>query len=312
MRGVIVRSPKIFRQFFSYVEYDADKSTISTSSTCNSSTRCSATRVRPLPNSARSSASRPRPSTTASSGSSSAASFAATRRNSTPVRLGLHLTAFVSCYTSPDCTYDDFTRRAQRDARNLRGPFGRRRRDASSARSLTRSTQHLDELLARLKASPGMARTRTTIVLSDAVRTRRDQRLRRHERLVREKSSARRAPRHRAGGRDAAGRVADRQHPRGGAQRDAMRGRDRSTSTRHRSSRFATSAKAIRSASPRTSSGTWRERGKQHNPVTGSGGMFVGRVAEIGESLRGQSTCSPATALPRSSRSRSRRSTSRR
>ena len=27
-------------------------------------------------------------------------------------------------------------------------------------------------------------------------------------------------------------------------------------------------------------------RGKQHNPVTGSGGMFIGRVAEIGERLR--------------------------
>ncbi len=31
---------------------------------------------------------------------------------------------------------------------------------------------------------------------------------------------------------------------------------------------------------------TVRERGKQHNPVTGSGGMFVGRVVEIGEALR--------------------------
>lgn len=30
-----------------------------------------------------------------------------------------------------------------------------------------------------------------------------------------------------------------------------------------------------------------RTRGKQHNPVTGSGGMFVGRVLEIGENLRG-------------------------
>jgi L-erythro-3,5-diaminohexanoate dehydrogenase len=30
-----------------------------------------------------------------------------------------------------------------------------------------------------------------------------------------------------------------------------------------------------------------RERGKQHNPVTGSGGMFVGSVVEIGEGLRG-------------------------
>jgi L-erythro-3,5-diaminohexanoate dehydrogenase len=29
-----------------------------------------------------------------------------------------------------------------------------------------------------------------------------------------------------------------------------------------------------------------RERGKQHNPVTSSGGMFVGRVLEIGEELR--------------------------
>ena len=31
---------------------------------------------------------------------------------------------------------------------------------------------------------------------------------------------------------------------------------------------------------------TVRERGKQHNPVTGSGGMFIGRVLEIGEALR--------------------------
>jgi len=30
-----------------------------------------------------------------------------------------------------------------------------------------------------------------------------------------------------------------------------------------------------------------RERGKHHNPVTGSGGMFVGRVAEVGADLRG-------------------------
>jgi L-erythro-3,5-diaminohexanoate dehydrogenase len=30
-----------------------------------------------------------------------------------------------------------------------------------------------------------------------------------------------------------------------------------------------------------------RARGKQHNPVTGSGGMFLGRVLHIGEALRG-------------------------
>lgn len=29
-----------------------------------------------------------------------------------------------------------------------------------------------------------------------------------------------------------------------------------------------------------------RERGKQHNPVTGSGGMFIGRVLKVGERLR--------------------------
>lgn len=33
---------------------------------------------------------------------------------------------------------------------------------------------------------------------------------------------------------------------------------------------------------------TVRERGKQHNPVTGSGGMFIGRVLEVGERLRGR------------------------
>jgi L-erythro-3,5-diaminohexanoate dehydrogenase len=31
---------------------------------------------------------------------------------------------------------------------------------------------------------------------------------------------------------------------------------------------------------------TVRERGKQHNPVTGSGGMFIGRVLKVGEALR--------------------------
>jgi len=31
---------------------------------------------------------------------------------------------------------------------------------------------------------------------------------------------------------------------------------------------------------------TVRERGKQHNPVTGSGGMFIGRVLKVGTALR--------------------------
>jgi L-erythro-3,5-diaminohexanoate dehydrogenase len=33
--------------------------------------------------------------------------------------------------------------------------------------------------------------------------------------------------------------------------------------------------------------GIVRERGKQHNPVTGSGGMFIGTVAEVGKALEG-------------------------
>ncbi|HEY4433143.1 MAG TPA: L-erythro-3,5-diaminohexanoate dehydrogenase, partial [Candidatus Cybelea sp.] len=32
--------------------------------------------------------------------------------------------------------------------------------------------------------------------------------------------------------------------------------------------------------------GIIRERGKQHNPVTGSGGMFIGHVLKVGETLR--------------------------
>ncbi len=38
---------------------------------------------------------------------------------------------------------------------------------------------------------------------------------------------------------------------------------------------------------------TVRERGKQHNPVTGSGGMFIGRVLKIGEQLRAKIDLQP-------------------
>jgi len=80
-------------------------------------------------------------------------------------RLGLHLVAFVSCYTSPDCAYDEFTRRLSEmpeicEVHSVAGE------ETFLCKVVTRSTQHLDELLARLKATPGMARTRTTIVLS--------------------------------------------------------------------------------------------------------------------------------------------------
>jgi L-erythro-3,5-diaminohexanoate dehydrogenase len=38
---------------------------------------------------------------------------------------------------------------------------------------------------------------------------------------------------------------------------------------------------------------TVRERGKQHNPVTGSGGMFIGRVLKVGERLRSRIELQP-------------------
>ncbi|MBV9271797.1 MAG: L-erythro-3,5-diaminohexanoate dehydrogenase, partial [Candidatus Eremiobacteraeota bacterium] len=38
---------------------------------------------------------------------------------------------------------------------------------------------------------------------------------------------------------------------------------------------------------------TVAERGKQHNPVTGSGGMFIGRVLKVGEHLRAQVDIQP-------------------
>jgi len=39
--------------------------------------------------------------------------------------------------------------------------------------------------------------------------------------------------------------------------------------------------------------GIVNERGKQHNPVTGSGGMFIGSIAEVGETLRGKIDLQP-------------------
>jgi L-erythro-3,5-diaminohexanoate dehydrogenase len=42
---------------------------------------------------------------------------------------------------------------------------------------------------------------------------------------------------------------------------------------------------------------TVRQRGKQHNPVTGSGGMLVGRVREVGADYRGPLTVAPGDRL---------------
>ncbi len=80
-------------------------------------------------------------------------------------RLGLELMAFVSCYTTPDAGYDGFTRAvgALPEVSEIHSVAGE---EAFILKVMTRSTAHLDELLSRLKAVPGMARTKTTLVLS--------------------------------------------------------------------------------------------------------------------------------------------------
>jgi Lrp/AsnC family leucine-responsive transcriptional regulator len=80
-------------------------------------------------------------------------------------RLGLELTAFISCFTTPDALYDAFTKTlaAMPEVCEVHSVAGE---ESFVCKAMTRSTQHLDELLTRLKAVPGMARTKTTIVLS--------------------------------------------------------------------------------------------------------------------------------------------------
>lgn len=79
--------------------------------------------------------------------------------------LGLELVAFVSCYTTPDCRYPQFTETLAKmsEVLEVHSVAGE---ETYVLKVMTRSTAHLDELLGRLKAVPGMARTKTTIVLS--------------------------------------------------------------------------------------------------------------------------------------------------
>jgi Lrp/AsnC family transcriptional regulator, leucine-responsive regulatory protein len=80
-------------------------------------------------------------------------------------RLGFELVAFVSAYTTPDVGYDDFTAAiaALPEVAEIHSVAGE---ESFVLKVLTRSTGHLDEFLGRLKAIPGMARSKTTIVLS--------------------------------------------------------------------------------------------------------------------------------------------------
>ena len=79
--------------------------------------------------------------------------------------LGLELVAFISCYTTPTCSYDAFTQTLA-DMPEVLEVHSVAGEESFVLKVMTRSTAHLDELLSRLKAVGGMARTKTTIVLS--------------------------------------------------------------------------------------------------------------------------------------------------
>lgn len=80
-------------------------------------------------------------------------------------RLGLGLTAFISAFTLPEMSYDDFTAAvaALPEVLEVHSVAGD---EAFVLKVVTRSTAHLDDLLSRLKQIHGIARTKTTIVLS--------------------------------------------------------------------------------------------------------------------------------------------------
>jgi Lrp/AsnC family leucine-responsive transcriptional regulator len=83
-------------------------------------------------------------------------------------KLGLALVAFVSCFTTPDsgdCGYDELIASIAKlpEVLEIHSVAGD---ESYILKVVTRSTAHLDELLTRLKATPGIARTRTTVVLS--------------------------------------------------------------------------------------------------------------------------------------------------
>jgi Lrp/AsnC family leucine-responsive transcriptional regulator len=80
-------------------------------------------------------------------------------------RLGLGLVAFVSAFTTADVSYERFheTVSALPEVAEIHSVAGD---ESFVLKVVTRSTAHLDAFLSRLKTIPGIARTRTTIVLS--------------------------------------------------------------------------------------------------------------------------------------------------
>jgi Lrp/AsnC family leucine-responsive transcriptional regulator len=80
-------------------------------------------------------------------------------------KLGLGLTAFVSAYTTADVSYEDFCAdvAALPEVCEVHSVAGE---ESFIVKVVTRSTDHLDEFLSRIKSVRGIARTKTTIVLS--------------------------------------------------------------------------------------------------------------------------------------------------
>jgi Lrp/AsnC family leucine-responsive transcriptional regulator len=80
-------------------------------------------------------------------------------------KIGLGLVSFVSCYTTPESRYEDFVAKcaAFPEVLEIHSVAGD---ESYIVKVRTRSTTHLDDLLSRLKMTPGIGRTRTTVVLS--------------------------------------------------------------------------------------------------------------------------------------------------
>jgi Lrp/AsnC family leucine-responsive transcriptional regulator len=80
-------------------------------------------------------------------------------------RLGLSLTAFVSCYTSAETDYDEFNASvmALPEVCEVHSVAGE---ESFIIKVMTKSTGELDDFLSRLKKIAGIERTKTTIVLS--------------------------------------------------------------------------------------------------------------------------------------------------
>lgn len=80
-----------------------------------------------------------------------------------PHRLGVELVAFVSCFTGAEPPSFAAAVSALPEVAEIHSVAGD---ESYILKVLTRSTSHLDELLSRIKAIPGITHTKTTVVLS--------------------------------------------------------------------------------------------------------------------------------------------------